>query len=89
MEEAGEVENVWPEEHAAGGAGAEGEAEQPLEWRFGPPPEPPGVSYFCDGWEEDSGEYDGGEESQSQAVKGRERTQWDGMAAAEEAEEEV
>ncbi|KAH6832161.1 hypothetical protein C2S53_007439 [Perilla frutescens var. hirtella] len=31
VEEAGEVEGVRPEEDAAGGAGAEGEAEEPLE----------------------------------------------------------
>lgn len=44
VEEAGEVEGVGPEEHAAHGARAEREAEEPLEGgRFSPPPDPPRV----------------------------------------------
>ena len=45
VEEAGEVVEVGPEEDAAGGAGAEGEAEEPLEGGGpGAAPEPPGVA---------------------------------------------
>lgn len=44
VEEAGEVEDVGPEEDAAGGAGPEGKAEEPLEGGLRAAPEPPRVA---------------------------------------------
>lgn len=62
VEKAGEVEDVGPEEDASGRAGAEREAEEPLErGGLSPPPEPAGVANLCGGGDEDAGEYDGGD----------------------------
>ncbi|KAK9164072.1 hypothetical protein Syun_004974 [Stephania yunnanensis] len=62
VEEAGEVEEVGPEEDAAGGAGAEWEAEEPLEWGGAAPPEPSSVADFGGGGEEEAEEDEGREE---------------------------
>lgn len=63
MEEAREVEDVRPKEHAPRWASADGEAKEPLQCcgGFSAPPEPAGVAYFGGGGEEDADEDDGGE----------------------------
>ena len=49
VEEAGEVEEVGPEEDPPRWSGAEGEAEEPLEGGLGAAPEPSGVADLCGG----------------------------------------
>lgn len=62
VEEAREVEDVGPEEDAAGRSSAERETEKPLERAcIYTAQEPPGVSDLRRGGEEDSEENDGGE----------------------------
>ncbi|GAB2282521.1 hypothetical protein Dimus_017062 [Dionaea muscipula] len=56
VEEAGEVEDVGPEEDAAGGAGAEREAEEPLQGGLGAAPEPTGLADLGGRGEQDAGE---------------------------------
>ncbi|KAA8547306.1 hypothetical protein F0562_003830 [Nyssa sinensis] len=91
VEESGEVEDVGPEEDPPGGAGAEGEAEEPLEWGLRAPPEPPGVSDLGGRGEEDAGEDGDRDEGHGEAVEGRDRTERNGAAvvAEEEADKEV
>lgn len=89
VEEAGEVENVGPEEDATGGAGAEREAQEPLEWRRpGAAPEPPGVADLGGRGEEGPRKDSGGEEGHEKAVEGRCGADRDGAAAREEEEVE-
>ncbi|KAI3412342.1 Hexosyltransferase [Psidium guajava] len=90
VEEAGEVEGVGPEEDAAGGAGAEREAEEPLERRRpGAAPQPLGIADLGGGGEEGPREDSGGEEGHEEAVEGRGGADGDGASAQEEEEEEV
>lgn len=86
----GDVENIGPEEDSSGGAGAEGEAEEPLKrgGEFGPPPEPAGVADLGGGGEEDTGEDGGGGEGHGEGVEGGEGAEGEGAAVAEEDEEE-
>lgn len=89
VEEAGEVEDVGPEEDAAGGAGAEREAEEPLEWRRpGAAPKPPGVADLGGRGEEGPREDGGGEEGHEEAVEGQGGADGDGSPAKEEEEVE-
>lgn len=90
MEEAGEVEEVGPEEDPPRGSGAEGEAEEPLEGGLGGAPEPSGVSDLGCGGEKDSGGDGGGDEGHGEAVKGRDGTERYGTARPKKnGEEEV
>lgn len=91
VEEAGEVEGVGPEEDAARGAGAEGEAEEPLErGRLGAAgEEPAGVADLGGGGEEGAGEDGGGEEGHGEGVEGGDGAEGDGLGAGQEGEEEV
>ncbi|KAK2976708.1 hypothetical protein RJ640_013964 [Escallonia rubra] len=61
-EEAGQVEGVGPEEHAARWARAEREAEEPLERGLGLAPEPSGSADIHGGKEEQADEDGGGDE---------------------------
>lgn len=88
VEEAGEVEHVRPEEDSAGGARAQGEAQQPLERGLVALPEPPRVADFGHGGAQHAGEDGGGDDGHGQAVEGRDGPQWDGLLAAEEVAEE-
>lgn len=89
MEEAGEVVDVGPEEDAAGGAGSQREAEEPLQGGFGLTPEPSRVADLGGGRYQDSGEDDDGGERHGEAVKCGEGTDGDGAVAAEKSEREV
>ena len=84
VEEAGEVVEVGPEEDPAGGAGAQGEAEEPLEGGLGAAPEPPGVADLGGGGEECSGEDGGGAEGHGAAVEGGEGAEGEGEGEGEE-----
>lgn len=83
VQEAGEVEDVGPEEDPTGGAGPEGEAEEPLEGGLGAPPEPAGVADLCGSGEEDSDEDGGGDEGHREAVEGGEGAEVEGSGAEE------
>lgn len=89
MEEAGEVVHVRPEEDAAGGAGPQGEAEEPLQGGFRPPPEPPRVADLGGSGDQDAAEDGGGDEGHGEAVGGGKGAQRDGAPPPEEGEGEV
>ena len=90
MEEAREVENVGPEEHAPGGACSQWEAKEVFE-RGGShaPPQPACVVGFRGGGEERAGENHSGEGGHQEAMDGGEGAEGDRAAAPEEVEEEV
>ncbi|GER31020.1 P-loop containing nucleoside triphosphatehydrolases superfamily protein [Striga asiatica] len=85
VREPGEVEGVGPEEDAAGGAGAEGEAEEPLEGGgAAAAEEPPRVADLGGGGEGGAGEYCGGGEGHEEGVGGGEEAEGEGEAEEEE-----
>ncbi|KAF3663095.1 hypothetical protein FXO38_10805 [Capsicum annuum] len=89
VEEAREVEDIGPKEHASRRTRAERETEEPLEsGGFAPPPEPTSFPDFSGGGEEDSGEYGEGDEGHGEGVDGGDRAERERTAVAEEEEEE-
>lgn len=79
VEESGDVKNVRPEEHAAWGARADWETEEPLECGgsdSAPPPEPPWFANLRGGGDEKSGEDNGGDKGHGETVDGRNRAEW-------------
>lgn len=90
VEETREVIDVRPEEHAPGGARAEGETEEPLErGGAGSAPQPPRVADLGGGGEEAPGEDGGGDERHRQGVDGGERPEGDGAAVSENEERKI
>lgn len=89
MDEAGEVEDVRPEEDAARGARPQWETEKPLERRrLRSAEEPSGFADFRGGWEQDAGEDGGGDDGHGEAVNGGDGAQRDGPVTAEEERQE-
>ncbi|KAH6826829.1 hypothetical protein C2S53_013027 [Perilla frutescens var. hirtella] len=89
VEETRQVVDVRPEEHPAGGAGADGEAEEPLEGGGArPPPQPTRIADLGGGGEEDPGEYGGGDQRHREGVDGGNGAERNGAAVTGDEEDD-